>query len=217
MWYVHTKTANARGFHGKPAFVCGTHARSRDTRCTVRPKEVRVQPVEHAAVQCILQDLAAIPPSLSGAIDRYLVEIGTPDALKQLADLERQRDHLRASIKRAESMVVKGFRDEVWFAEQDAELQVELRDVLRAIDRAQDTPDPGALAPLHHSLLTMQSAFPLMSDDKRFELLTGLGRVIVGATVRIEYLEMFAPFFPNPTQIRYIYHRGKNVYSYETV
>jgi DNA invertase Pin-like site-specific DNA recombinase len=217
MWYVHTKTANARGFHGKPAFVCGTHARSRDTRCTVRPKEVRVHPVEHATVQCILQDLAAIPASLSGAIDRYLVEIGTPDALKQLAELERRRDHLRASIKRAEQMVVKGFRDEVWFAEQDAELQVELRDVLRAIERAQDTPDPSALAPLHHSLLTMQAAFPLMSDDKRFELLTGLGRVVVGATVRIQYLEMFAPFFPNPTQIRYIYHRGKNVYSYETV
>ncbi len=215
MWYVHT-VGPYNGYTQKPGLLCASGARPSAVKCTLSRKHVRLHPVETAAEMCLVHDLGAIPATVQAVIERHLTVTGAPGTIARRADLERQRDHIRASIKRAEGMVVSGLRDHTWFTEQDLELQTQLLRLTSAIAELETIPDVNQLAPLHASILSARDAIPLLTDEQKFEFLAGLGMIVVAPEgIHIDYNSTVRPLFPSPVAVNFKYTPGKNRYSYE--
>lgn len=214
MWLVATGTMNG-ATPRKPYLVCGKHAHPSAHRCPEPKKQIRLEPVERAALLCLAADLASLPPSLDAALAAHAAAMGQPDALDRRAELERRRDHLRASIARAEELVIGGLRDASWFRDQDGRLQADLAAVDAELDALTAIPTPAEIAPAFARVRELAAALPLLGNDARRKLLLALGRIRWDGSVRIVYAPEYRPLIPRPTVITPRYRPGADEWSVE--
>jgi hypothetical protein len=200
MWLI---TATATDRHGQRRYYldCGNHARAAAKRCTEPRMQVRLEPIERAAAVCLATDLAALPASLDDALAAHAAALGKPDALVRRAELERRRDHLRASITRAEELVISGLRDAAWFRDQDARLQADLAGVDAELKVLTDIPVATDLAPAFRHLRELAATVPQLSNSARRRLLMAVGRLRWDGSVQIVYAPEYRPLVPDPVRI----------------
>jgi DNA invertase Pin-like site-specific DNA recombinase len=207
MWLVASGTVDG-STRRKPYFTCGKHAQPAAHRCREPRAQIRAEPVERAALLCLAADLAGLPPSLDAALAAHAAALGQPDALDRRAELERRRDHLRASIARAEELVIGGLRDAAWFRAQDGRLQADLAAVDAELASLTEIPKPADVAPAFARVRELAAALPLLGDDARRRLLLALGRIRWDGSVRIVYAPDYRPLIPQPTVITPRYRPG---------
>lgn len=214
MWIV----SGRMGAHGERLryLDCGNHGRPTLKRCQHPRQLVSLEPIERAAAACLAADLANLPPSLDAALAAHAAALGKPDALTRRADLERQRDHLRASITRAEDLVIGGLRDAAWFREQDARLQADLTAVDAALAALTDVPAAADIAPAFQQVRDLAAAVPLMRDETRRRVMLALGRIRWDGSVRIVYAPEYRPLFPNPVAITPRWQPSRNEWEIES-
>lgn len=174
-----------------------------DRSCSVRPRKGSARKVEAAATECLLTDLASLLRP-ADALKAWSVAHDGSGVARKRATLERERDRIAETHRRAESLYLAGRRDASWLAEQDEQYKARTREIADALAALDIPPDLTRLSGMHALAQSARAAWAELPLGARATIMRQLGTVVMcGDMLSIRYGDDMSPLVPCPTRINW--------------